>query len=297
MATEADREQKAEHQLGGLLRRCRMRIVPERASLGPYLRAPIRVGKPVTQEEVAEAAAISRQWYALLENNRQVRVSATVLGRIADVLLMDTAERSALFRLAVPELRAASLADSSAAMLDAFLPLRDFTRSMWAATTESEALTLLREHAVTYLAPDYVGTFVRLEEGRWDFALAGEGADADERRAFLAQVRERLGGAIIDDLHGYPLLAQPGEVVTRAELDARFPGRAKRVRPTHEAFKKTDLSIAITSIRTPNGLVARLAMFHLRPHVHSEIERTQLSTLADLTSLALSGRLTSAQAR
>jgi hypothetical protein len=62
-----------------------------------------------------------------------------------------------------------------------------------------------------------------------------------------------------------------------------------------EAFNKTDLAIAMTSIRTQNGLVARLATFHHKPHLHSEIERAKLSTLADITSLALSGRVTSAR--
>jgi transcriptional regulator with XRE-family HTH domain len=297
LVTGGDREQDAEQELGGLLKRCRARIVPERASLGPYLRAPMRVGKHVTQEEVAETIDISRQWYALLESNRRVRVSATVLGRIADALLMDTTERSELFRLAVPELRSLSLADRSAAMLDAFTPLRNFTRAMWAATTESEALTLLREHAMAYLAPDYAATCVRLEDGSWQFVLTGEAPAADERKAFLAQMRERYGPAIIDDLHGYPLLAQPGELVTRAELDALFPGHAARARPTMKAFNRADISIAITSIRSQNGLVVRLVAFHYTAHLYSEMERAQLSTLADITSLALSGRLASAKAR
>ena len=39
--------------LGGLLKRCRRRISPERPSLGLFLRMPGRIGKAVTQEEVA----------------------------------------------------------------------------------------------------------------------------------------------------------------------------------------------------------------------------------------------------
>jgi transcriptional regulator with XRE-family HTH domain len=70
-----------------------------------YLRLPMRVGKVVTQEEVAEAVGISRQWYAMLESDHPVRVSATVLGRIVDALMMDTAERFAKRSTRAPQLR------------------------------------------------------------------------------------------------------------------------------------------------------------------------------------------------
>jgi transcriptional regulator with XRE-family HTH domain len=125
-------------------KRCRGRIAPERASLGPYLRLPIRIGKLVTQEEVAEVVGISRVWYGMLENERPVRVSTAVLGRIADALMMDPVERASLFRLAFPELRSTSLADDSAGLLDTIGSLRLLTRRLWAATTEAEALTVVR---------------------------------------------------------------------------------------------------------------------------------------------------------
>jgi transcriptional regulator with XRE-family HTH domain len=256
-----------------------------------YLRLPMRVGKAVTQEEVAEAVGISRQWYAVLEGDHRVRVSATVLGRIADALMMDTAERASLFELAIPEIRSASLTDRSAAVLDALEPVRRFTRALWAATTEAEALALVREHAMAQLVPDVVATSARLDEGGWEYAATYDADEPKRRNQFLALLRERWGPAIIDDLYCYTLLAQPGDLVTRTELDAWFPERAAMLRPAVDAAGRSDVSVAMANIRSAHGFLARLLTFHKTGHEYSTIERAHLSTLADLTSLALSGRI------
>lgn len=85
--------------LGALLKQCRKRIDPECRALGSFLRLPARVGKTVTQEEVAEAVNVSRQWYMMMETGRTAGISVAVLGRVADALMMDRRERATLFRL------------------------------------------------------------------------------------------------------------------------------------------------------------------------------------------------------
>jgi transcriptional regulator with XRE-family HTH domain len=103
--SDRDVSDKEAGELAAFLKQCRARIHFEARALGPYLRFQTRIGKVVTQEEVAEAVGISRQWYALLESgSRRIRVSPPVLGRIAEALMLNSAERSALFQLAVPEL-------------------------------------------------------------------------------------------------------------------------------------------------------------------------------------------------
>lgn len=275
--------------LSALLKRCRARIPPERSSLGPYLRLPRRIGKAVSQEEVADAVGISRQWYVLLEKDPPARVSVTVLARVADALMMDPAERSALFRLTVPEIRSASLTDRSTAILDAFESVRRLIRPLWAATTEAEALTVVREHAMTLFAPDEAATYKRVGESRWDSVSTGDADAEDCARRYFALVRDRWGPAVIDDLHCYTLLAQPGEVLTRSERDALFPDVAEKARAGHAEVGWADVSMAIANIRSQHGFVGRLQVFHATPHTYSAIERAQLSTLADVTSLALSG--------
>ncbi|MGB6602467.1 MAG: helix-turn-helix transcriptional regulator [Candidatus Cybelea sp.] len=110
--------------VGELPKRCGQRLSSNTRSLGVCVRAPVRIGKTVTQEQVAEAAGISRVWYATLENDRATRVSVRVLEELASVLHMELSERAALFRLALPELRSASLSERSAGLLDAFASIR-----------------------------------------------------------------------------------------------------------------------------------------------------------------------------
>jgi len=94
----------AERELANLLRVCRTRIGHHCTTLGSFSRLPARIGRPVSQEEVAEAAGITRQWYARMESRCQRRFSPRLLARIADVLMLDGSEREVLMRLAMPEL-------------------------------------------------------------------------------------------------------------------------------------------------------------------------------------------------
>jgi transcriptional regulator with XRE-family HTH domain len=286
LATGLERaEDDGQERLNELLRRCRGRLNPQVPSLGSFSRLPMRIGKAVTQEEIAEAVGISRQWYAMLEGDRSGRVSAAVLARIADVLMMDPTERAALFRLAVPELRLTSLTPRSTTVLDAFRSLRRLTMRLWAASTEAEALTMVREHAMTALAPDAIVTCTRLEEGCWGDAATGED-DACANR-FHTLIRQRWGDGAIDGLHCYTSTAEPGEVMTHCECDQRCPGVSAKVRVV-----RTNVSFATANVRSQRGFFARLSVVHFGSHEYSEIERAQLSGLADLASLALSGCVT-----
>jgi transcriptional regulator with XRE-family HTH domain len=268
--------------LSELLRRCRGRLNPQLRSLDTFSRLPIRIGKAITQEEIAEAVGISRQWYAMLEGDRSGRVSAAVLARIADVLMLDPAERAALFRLAVPELRLSSLTPRSTTVLDAFQSLRRLTLRLWAASTEAEALAMVREHAMAALAPDAIVTCTRLQNGCWGDEATGEDEGCASR--FHALIRQRWGDGAIDGLHCYTPTAEPGEVMTHCECDRRCPGLSAKVRAV-----RTNVSFATANVRSQRGFFARLSVVHFGSHEYSEIERAQLSGLADLASLALSG--------
>jgi transcriptional regulator with XRE-family HTH domain len=287
--------EEEQERLSGLLKRCRARIGPECLSLGQYLRPPMRIGKAVSQEEVAEVVGISRQWYLLMEGDRAVRVSAAILARVADALMMNPVERAALFRLAVPELRSVSLMDRSTAMLDAFGSLRRLTRHLWAATTEAEVLTVVRECAMMQFAPAVILTSTRVGEGRWDLAATGDFDDDGHRlKRFEALVRERWGGAVIDDLCCYTLMARPGDLVTRSEREARFPDLAAKNREALDAVGLDDHSFAMANIRSQRGFVGHVNILRTTTAAtYSELELAQLSTLADLTSLALSGCVSS----
>jgi transcriptional regulator with XRE-family HTH domain len=78
----------------------------------------------VTQEEIAEAVGVSRNWYRRLESGASVRASTKLLDRLAHALALTPDERMTLFTLAIPELGQARIAADSRALLATLLWLR-----------------------------------------------------------------------------------------------------------------------------------------------------------------------------
>jgi transcriptional regulator with XRE-family HTH domain len=91
-------------EFGAFLRKLRQRIPPQTATLGSWKRLPIRCGRPVTQEEIAEAVGVSRNWYRRLESGAGVRASMKLLDRLANTVVFTPEERTTLFVLAIPEM-------------------------------------------------------------------------------------------------------------------------------------------------------------------------------------------------
>jgi transcriptional regulator with XRE-family HTH domain len=111
-------------ELALFLKFLRLRIDRDVRVLGPYARLPSRRGKLVSQEELAEAAGVTREWYSRLEGGATTRTSLGLIDRLADVLMVTPEERATLFRLAVPEFGRVHLRDDSIAALEAFSRLR-----------------------------------------------------------------------------------------------------------------------------------------------------------------------------
>jgi transcriptional regulator with XRE-family HTH domain len=84
-------------QLGELLRSRRERLQPEDVALPP---GPRRRVRGLRREEVAQLAAISPTYYALLEQGREVHPSPQVLDALARALRLSAAERTHLHELA-----------------------------------------------------------------------------------------------------------------------------------------------------------------------------------------------------
>ena len=85
------------HELGELLRSRRERLQPEDVGLWP---GPRRRVRGLRREEVAQLAAISPTYYALLEQGRGTHPSPQVLDSLARALSFSTAERTHLHELA-----------------------------------------------------------------------------------------------------------------------------------------------------------------------------------------------------
>lgn len=93
-------------QFGAYLRRLRQRIPPHASMLGSQKRLPTRCGRRVTQEELAELAGVSRNWYRRLESGDGVP-SMRLVNRLAQAFVLSVEERMTLFALAINEMSAA----------------------------------------------------------------------------------------------------------------------------------------------------------------------------------------------
>jgi transcriptional regulator with XRE-family HTH domain len=71
------------YDLLGDIKQRRQAIPPEAVVIGEYQRRPQRIGRPVTQEELAEALGISREWYCNLENGKCTEASPELVKKIA----------------------------------------------------------------------------------------------------------------------------------------------------------------------------------------------------------------------
>jgi DNA-binding XRE family transcriptional regulator len=83
--------------LGYFLKERRRRIDPATTVVGARPRLPNRVGRRVTQEEIAEAIDVSRVWYALLESGKATGTSLRLLDRLAVAFGLSPSERVTLF--------------------------------------------------------------------------------------------------------------------------------------------------------------------------------------------------------
>lgn len=91
--------------LAQFLRDRRERLSPATIGLAAGRR---RRAKGLLREEVAQAAGIGVTWYTWLEQARAVTPSPRAVDGLARALRLDAAERAHLFRLARPDLEAAS---------------------------------------------------------------------------------------------------------------------------------------------------------------------------------------------
>jgi transcriptional regulator with XRE-family HTH domain len=80
--------------LGTFLRIWRLRVSKDVIALGPYRRLPSRIGRRVTQEELAEVVGVSRGWYTTVESNAAIRTSPRVLARIGAALMLSGSEKA-----------------------------------------------------------------------------------------------------------------------------------------------------------------------------------------------------------
>jgi transcriptional regulator with XRE-family HTH domain len=272
-----------------LLRSWRTRVHPEARSLGIAPRAVSRIGKAVTQEEIAGIVGISVRWYAAFESGVALRTSPVVLGRIAEALMLADDERRQLFTLAIPEIVGSSLRISSTPNF-AIASLNTTVRRLCAATTENDVMTVLAEGVAEHFAhADFVGVFRRSAPGLWEFpVIVGDPRSYAPLPGIQLELNDGLNPLQVDEAMLHGVLLQPGDVGTRRELHRDLTVKP-RIDRAFSASGFADANFLAAHIRSNRGLTANLFVNCIHPpNPFTEYDRVLIAALAELASLALS---------
>jgi transcriptional regulator with XRE-family HTH domain len=272
--------------LACVLRGARLAIPPEAASLGKFLRLPRRVGKAVSQEEVAEAVGISRVWYVNLETGRSVRTSVGLLERLANTLMLNDTQRAELFPFAPAEFSSRAMELRHGAVLAACGSIRRAAKRLWSASSVEEAFTIAAEDSSTHFSDaGLVGFVHRTAPGRWNRPLVADGGMGRQSNLLVDDLEASLGPEQFDEVGLYPMLLEPGDVGTRESRAATSIGAAyEATLARHNLQRSALLHVRISG----GGVIGGILVKHASEREYSETERAVLATIASLASLALS---------
>jgi transcriptional regulator with XRE-family HTH domain len=268
------------------LRDARLAIPPEAASLGNVLRLPRRVGKAVSQEEVAEAVGISRVWYVRLETGRSIRTSVALLERLANALMLNDTQRAQLFPFAVSEISSRAMELRHGSVIEASGRVRRAAKRLMSASSVEEALTIAAEESTPHFSDaGLVGFVHRIAPGRWNRPLVADGGMGRQNKLLIDDLEASLGPEQFDEVGLYPMLLEPGDVGTRESRAAASIGAAYEAALARYNLQRS----ALLHVRiSGGGVIGGILVKHASERDYSEIERAVVATIASLTSLALS---------
>jgi transcriptional regulator with XRE-family HTH domain len=275
-------------ELALFLKFLRRRIDPDVRVLGSYVRLSERVGKRVTQEELAETIGISRQWYAVLESAPTTRTSAALVDRLADALMVAPEERARLFQLALPELGRAQLRDDSIAVLNAFSRLRSLTKRLWSATSIEDVFTTASEDIATWFdGAILTETSRRRKSGLWESRAVDDKQDRNNASNVIRELGERvpLTSESIDAVYLYPQLESAGDT---GDQDFLPHSVRRELQKAYACRRLSGFTFVCARVRTRAGIIAGFCVVHELGHSYSGADRAVLGAFAQLASLALS---------
>jgi transcriptional regulator with XRE-family HTH domain len=279
---------KPRSDLALLLKSFRQRIETDACDLGPHARHPSRLGKRVTQEELAEAVGITREWYAKLESGlATTRASTGLLDRMANALMLTPAERATLFHVAVSELRQVQLHDDSITALQSFSRLRSLTKRLLAATSIEGVLSIASEQLAEWFdGAVLVHSSRRRESGLWEH----RGVDDKQERTNAAKVVRDMKDRLATTeqraaLNFQTQLTNAGDIAT-PDL---WPLSVQReVLKVYERHRVAGFAWCYARVQSRNGFIGGLYIAHEFGHSYSVSDLAVIGAFAELASLALS---------
>jgi transcriptional regulator with XRE-family HTH domain len=279
---------KSRSELALFLKFLRQSVDPDVRNLGAHARLPSRLGKRVTQEELAEAIGVSREWYGMLESAATTRTSTGLLERLADALMVTPQQRAKLFQLAVPELGRARLRDDSIAVLEGFSRVRSLSKRLWTATSVEDVLTTASEQIADWFdSAVLVHTSHRRKSGLWESRGVDDKQDRNNASKVIREMEDEVLSTpeAIDALNLYPRLVNAGDIGT-PELQP-LPVQ-REVLKLYARRRMAGFTFVKARVRSRTGLIAGFCISHELGHSYSGADRAVLGAFAELASLALS---------
>jgi transcriptional regulator with XRE-family HTH domain len=276
-------------ELALLLRLLRQRIDPHVRSLGSFVRHSGRLGKFVTQQELAEAIGVTREWYAALESAAPPRTSTSLIDRLADALMVTAEERERLFRLAVPELGRMHLRDDSIAVVEAFSRLRSLSRRLFVATSIEDVLTTASEQIAEWFDDALlVRSTRRHASGPWESRSVDEKQDRSKVAKAMGEFEDgvllTMGSRDASNL--YSRLANAGDVGTPDLWPLAVQREAQKACAHHRV---AGLAGLYARVQSRTGFTGALYAAHeLGQHSCTASDIAVLGAVAEIASLALS---------
>jgi transcriptional regulator with XRE-family HTH domain len=273
--------------LAYFLKFLRRRIDRDVRALGPYVRVSQRLGKRVTQEELAEAIGVSREWYVELEcGSARARASTGLLRRLADALMVTPEERASLFQLALPDVGRVQLRDDSMSALEGYSRLRSMTKRLWTATSTEDVLTTAIEQIADWFDGALLVRSTRREESApWKHRSVDDKQDQNKAARVIRDMSQ-LTPEWCDAAHFYPRLANAGDLGSQ-DL---WPLPLQRANLKVWARYRVDgwFAMRYARVRSRTGFVGGLYLFHELGHSYSASDLAVLRAFAESASLALS---------
>lgn len=277
-------------ELADFLKLLRRRIDPDVRVLGPHVRLPQRVGKRVTQEELAEAIEVGREWYVQLERGTARTLASTgSLHRLADALMITQEERVHLFQLALPDVARLRLRDDSIAALEAFSGLRLLTKRLWAASSVEDVLTTAGEQIGDWFDGALLVSSTRRRHAElWESRFLDDKQERNTVSKVIGDVKDllpTLASCSPDALGLYPRLAHAGDV---GSPDLWPVAIQREMLKACARRRVAGLAGLYARVRSRTGFIGGLIILHEFGYSYSASDRAVLGAFAELTSFALS---------
>jgi transcriptional regulator with XRE-family HTH domain len=273
-------------ELALFLRFLRRRIDRDVHALGPYVPLPRRLGKRVTQEELAEAIGVGHEWYVQLECEKgKTRASTGLLRRLADALMVTPEERASLFQLAIPDVGRILLREDSIAALEGYSRLRSMTKRLWAATSTEDVLTTALEQIADWFdGALLVRSTHRPESGLWEHRGADDKQEQGTAAKVIRDMRE-LAPEWCDAAHFYPQLTNAGDLGSQDLWPLPLQRANLKVWARYRIAGWFAMRYA--RVRSRTGFVGGFYIFYEFGHYYSASDLAVLGAFAEFASLAL----------